>query len=404
MATFAYTAKDKKGELKKGTLIAADQSSAAANLIDKGLTPILVKEEVAKTASGLNLRLPFGSRIKLVEKVIFSRQFATMINAGVPIVQSLAILEKQTTSRKFKAAIGDTAKKVEGGSTLSAALAAHPDVFSPVYVNMVKAGESGGLLDQVLDRLATQQEKDAEIVGKVRGAMIYPAVITSVTVAAFFFLMVVIVPKLSAIFEGLGGELPIYTKIMLLISSSLINYGLFLLAGLVVMVVLFIRFVRTPSGKRVFDRFLLRLPIFGQIIVKVNIARFARTFGSLMSSGLSVLDALQSTATALNNTVFQDGLKEVAKEVKAGKPISETIAKNEVFPPIVAQMLAVGEETGQLDSILIKLAEFYEKEVDAVIAGLTSIIEPILILVLGGMVGFIVISVFGPLSSLNEAI
>lgn len=406
MASFAYTARDKGGKIQKGSVSALDQPAAAAALLDRGLVPILVKSDI-KAAGGMavgKFKFKLGQKVKTAEKVIFSRQFATMINAGVPIAQSLHILEEQTTSKHFKTVLSAVGKRVEGGSTLSGALAEHPDIFSPIYVNMVKAGEAGGLLDQVLERLATQQEKDAEIVSKVKSAMIYPGVITTVTVGAFVFLMTVIVPKLAVIFDGLGGQLPWYTKLMLGISHALLNYGVYIGAGFFAAGFFLTRFLHTPHGKKLFDTLLVHAPIIGPIVIKVNVARFARTFGSLMASGISVLDALNATSTALGNTVFQDCLKEISKEVKAGKTISEPLKKMKVFPPIVGQMVAVGEETGELDKILVKLADFYEREVDTVVSGITSIIEPILIIVLGGMVGFIVVSVFGPISELSNSV
>ncbi|HSH31781.1 MAG TPA: type II secretion system F family protein [Candidatus Saccharimonadales bacterium] len=406
MATFAYTARDKTGAVMKGSLFALDRATAAANLIEKGLAPILVKEESPAGSKRFALPANFGlgQKVKLKDKVIFSRQFATMVNAGVPMSKSLSILKEQTVSKKLQAVVGDLAKRVEGGSALAAALEAHPEVFSSVYINMVKAGETGGILDDVLNRLAIQQEKDAEIVSKVRGAMIYPSVVTSATIAAFVFLMTSIVPKLGTIFEGLGAELPIYTRILLGTSKALTQYGIFIALALGGAGFLLARYIKTKSGKKQFDALLLKAPIFGNIVSKVNIARFARTFGSLMSSGISVLDALGATASALGNSVFKQGLEAVAVEVKNGKPIAECLRRNPNFPPIVAQMIAVGEETGQLDEILLKLAEFYEKEVDSIIAGMTSIIEPILIMVIGAMIGFIIVSVFGPLSALSTAI
>ncbi len=406
MGQFSYSARDKSGAIKKGSLFAADRPAATAALTEQGLTPILVKElEAKKGGKGLLGGLSLGGgKVKLQDKVIFSRQFATMINAGVPIVQSLNILRQQSESKKLKKTVAEVAKQVEGGGTLAAALAAHPDVFNPIYVNMVKAGETGGILDQVLDRLATQQEKDAEVVSKVRSAMIYPAVITTATVSAFFFLMTVIVPKLSSIFESVGAQLPIYTKIMLAISGFLVKDWYIVIGGFVAAVIAFMRWHKTTNGKRTVDRLMLKAPIFGPILVKVNVARFARTFGSLMASGISVLDAINATKTALGNTVYQDELAIVAQKVKNGRPMSEHIRESKHFPAIVGQMLSVGEETGQLDSILLKLAEFYEKEVDTVVSGITSIIEPILIMVLGGMVGFIVISVFGPISSIGNSV
>lgn len=406
MSSFNYTAKDKTGSLKNGIIQALDRSSAASSLLEKGLVPVLIKENGTGPSGAKRGLLSglLGNKVKLQDKVIFSRQFATMINAGVPIVQSLAILREQTESKKLGLALRHVSTQVEGGSTLANALEAHADVFSPIYINMVRAGETGGILDQVLDRLAIQQEKDAEIVGKVKGAMIYPAVITTATIAAFFFLMTVIVPKLGAIFKDLGGELPIYTKIMLGISDVLVHQGIFIIAGFGVAGFVAVRWAKTPGGKKKIDYTLIKLPIIGPILVKVNVARFSRTFGSLMASGISVLEAINATASALGNTAYKDDLHEVALQVKNGKPMSEPLKASKHFPAIVAQMVAVGEETGQLDEILLKLAAFYEKEVDSVVEGLTSIIEPILIIVLGGMVGFIVISVFGPLSNISNSV
>lgn len=405
MATFSYTAHNKRGEMQKGTVVAMDQSGAAANLNERGLTPILIKLDSGKKG-GINLGFlsKFGGKVKLTDKMVFSRQFATMINAGIPISQSLSILHSQTTNKKLKEVLGDAAKKVEGGAPLSSALADHPDVFSPIYINMVKAGEAGGMLDEVLERLAVQMEKDAEIVGKIRSAMIYPSILTVVTFGAFAFLMVFLVPRMAAIFEGLNTELPWYTKLMMGISSFLVNYGLYLVVGIIFGVIMLLRYRKTEKGRRLIDKLILKLPAFGEIVVKVNVARFSRTFGSLMSSGLSVLDALNTTATALGNSVFQDAIRSISKEVKAGKTIAEPLKSMTIFPPIVSQMVSVGEETGQLDKILIKLASFYEKEVDSMVSGITSIIEPILIVTLGGLVGFIVVGVFGPLSQLSNAV
>jgi type IV pilus assembly protein PilC len=405
MGQFSYSAKDKSGIIQKGTSFAPDRAGATAALVEKGLTPILVKEMAAKGKGGGSLfgKLT-GGKIKMEDKVIFSRQFATMINAGVPIVQSLNILRQQSASAKLKSAVSDIAKQVEGGSTLGNAMSSHPDAFNDIYVNMVRAGEVGGILDQVLERLATQQEKDAKIVSKVKGAMVYPGVITTATVGAFFFLMTVIVPGLSGIFSSLGASLPWYTKALLLISNFMVHSWYLLIGGVIVVVIAFNRWHKTESGKRTIDRMMLKLPSFGPILVKVNVARFARTFGSLMASGISVLDAINATKTSLGSSVYQDELAVVAQRVKNGRPMSEYIKDSKYFPAIVGQMLSVGEETGQIDTILLKLAEFYEEEVDTVVASITSIIEPVLIIVLGGMVGFVVISVFAPISNLSSSV
>lgn len=401
MPNYTYTARDKQGKIQKGDFTATDQSAAATTLIDRGLTPIAISEK--KIKSGVSFKI--GGKVKLQDKVVFSRQFATMVNAGITISKALSILEKQTTNKSFKLALSDVSKQVEGGGALADALASHPKIFNGIYVNMVRAGETGGILDSVLDRLATQQEKDAEIIGKVRSAMIYPAVISFVTVAAFVFLMIGIVPKLAGILKDTGQELPIYTQILLFISDSLVQYGLFIGIAIGGSIGVLIYLARTnKSFRERIDILLIRMPIFGPIVVKMTMARFSRTFGSLMSSGISVLEAIESTSKALGNSVYRKRLATVAKEVKAGKNISEPLSKMSEFPPIVSQMVAVGEETGELDTVLVKLAGFYETEVDTTVSGLTSIIEPILIVVLGSLIGFIVVSVFGPLAQLSSGV
>lgn len=403
MAQFSYSAKTKSGTLQQGTLTATDRTAAMASLAKQNLTPVLVKE--AQGNKGLSMDLfAKGGKVKLKDKVVFSRQLATMVNSGVPIVQALSILSEQSESKRLKLALRDATKRVESGGTLADALAAHSDIFSNVYVNMVRAGESGGILDNILERLATQQEKDAEVVAKVRGAMIYPAVITTVAVGAFFFLMTVIVPKLSVMFEDMGGELPIYTRLLLAISNFMTQYWLLLAGAAIAAGIAFWRFNRTANGKHLVDSILVKAPIIGPIIVKVNVARFARTFGSLLSSGIAVTEALEATRSALGNSMFKDELHKVAQAIKNGKSISEPLKSSHLFPAIVAQMTMVGEETGKLDEILIKVAEFYEREVDTVVSSIASIIEPVLIIALGIMIGFIVLSVFGPISQLTNQV
>lgn len=406
MANFAYSARTKTGAIEKGTLFAADRAAATASLSEKSLTPILVKEVAVasdgKPTGGFLARFKLGAKVKMADKVIFSRQFATMINAGVPIIQSLSILKEQTESKVLSGVIADLSKQVEGGSTLANALKQHPNVFNPIYVNMVRAGETGGILDQVLDRLATQQEKDAAIVSKLKGALTYPALLFSVAIGVFFLMMTVIVPKLTSVFAQSGTKLPIYTEILMAISKFLVQYAFFIIAAVVVGIIVFKRYISTPAGKRWLDYTLIKMPIFGPILMKVNVARFSRTFSSLMSSGISVLDAINATRDAIGSTVYKDLLEETAKQVKNGRPMSEPIRASKYFPPIVGMMISVGEETGQLDDILLKLAVFYEAEVDTVVASLSSILEPIIILILGGMVGVIAVAVIGPIAALQS--
>lgn len=411
-AIFAYTARTTSGALAQGELAANDRNEALNALIKQGLTPILVKETKAagKKLSLSTMRIPLLSKfigahsVKPAEKIFFSRQLATMADSHVPIARALAILEKQSTSTAMRQAVSGLTKKVEAGATISEALADYPDVFSPVYINMVKAGEAGGILDEVLDRLATQQEKDAEIVSKVRGASIYPAVISVAAIGAFVFLMTVIVPKLSVIFEQFGSNLPIYTRIMLGVSKIVTKYWLIVIGALGAGIVLLNRWHKTKAGKKFFDKLAIGAPILGPIIIKLNTARFARTFGSLMSSGLAIVESLNITAAALGNSLFRDELLVAAEQVKNGKAVSDTLENSRIFPPIVAQMTRVGEETGQIDKVLLKLAVYYEKEVDNVVSNLTSVIEPVLIMFLGLMVGSIVLSVFGPISQLSQTV
>lgn len=402
MPHFEYTARDKTGKLVHGTTEAADRDTAATAIFAKNLTPVKISGHENK--SNLNLGMIKRKGVPMEEKVIFSRQFATMIGAGVPIIKSIAILRNQSTSPVMKDALAHILKSVEGGGTLSDALARYPNIFSPTYVSMVKAGEIGGILEQVLDRLATQIEKDHDLVSKVRGAMIYPSVIFVVMTGAFFFIMTVIVPQLAVVFAQMGGDLPWYTKSLLNLSHILTHYGILVIAAIGAVIYGLIRYRKTSSGRHFFDSLVLKLPIFGAIVRKVNLARFARTLSSLMAAGIPVLDALEVVARSLGNTIIRDDILTIAKAVKNGSSIAKPLAHSKNFPPIVSEMVAVGEETGKLDDILAKLASFYEKEVDTVVASISSIIEPILMIVMGVMVGFIVISVIGPLYQITSSI
>lgn len=404
MAIFSYIARTSTNSTQTGVVTAKDRGAALESLRIKGLVPVLVKQ------AGRKRQLNFGKlklgkkKVKSRDMVIFTRELSTMINAGVPILRSLRTLLDQTDSAVFKRTLESVTAKVEGGSPISDALGEYPKVFSLVYVNMVRAGEAGGILDQILERLAVQVEKDAEIKSKLKGAMIYPGIITFITFGAFIFLMTGIVPKLKEIFDQYNATLPLQTRIMLRISEVMQKFWPILLILSIVLIVVFVRAIRRPKGKYWFDKLTLKMPLFGKIILKVNIARFARTFSSLTTAGVAVLDGLNVTSKSLNNVIIQASLIEASKKVKNGLPISSALEEGGIFPPILTQMAAIGEETGQIDVVLAKVANFYESEVDRVIANLTSIIEPLLIVVLGGMVGLIVGSVFGPISSLTEVV
>ncbi|MBI3983668.1 type II secretion system F family protein [Candidatus Microgenomates bacterium] len=403
MASFHYTARTATGSLQQGSITAPDRASAFKALTQHKLTPVLIKE--AQPHGLHRLKLPgFGSKVKGRDLVIMTRQLATMVNAGVPLVRCLETLNQQTQSANLKKALAAIVAKVEDGAPLSEALAAHPKVFSVVFINMVKAGETGGILDQILDRLAFQMEKDHAIRGKVKGALIYPGVIMSATFGAFYFLMTGIVPKLKEIFDQFGGQLPIHTRLMLATSGFLQKYGWLVMLLGIGGIILLVRLTRRPKGRKIWHRLILRLPIFGNIVRKVNVARFARTFSSLTSAGVPVLDGLTVTAQALKNVVISQGIMAATEKVKNGQPISASLEESRIFPDMVWQMIAVGEETGEVDKVLGKVADFYEEEIDRVVGSLTSVLEPLLIIFLGGLVGLIIASVFGPISSLSNIV
>ncbi len=397
MALYNYTA-TRDNKTSKGIIEAGSKEAAIVTLTKQGLRPIVVTETKGK-------RIKKRGSVKQKELVVFTRQLSTMISAGVPMTRAFATLQTQTENKYFKNVIGGISKDIEGGGSLAEALAKYPNAFSEVYVNMVRAGEAGGILDDILKRLATQVEKDASIRKKIKSASAYPIVIFSVTIVAFFGIMIVVIPKLGKIITDLGGpdaQLPIYTRAMLSMSGFMQKNAIFLGAVIIISTFLIRRYIKTPKGKYKFHALLLRTPVMKTIITKIAIARFSRTFASLMSSGVTVLDALEVTGSAMGNKVIEAELKLAAKEVKNGKQLSEPLSKSQHFPPIVAQMLAIGEETGEIDTILLKVADFYEEEVDAVIDGISSLIEPVMIIVLGGMVGLIAASVMGPIASLSN--
>lgn len=409
---FTYKARTQDGKTVSGSAEATNKQALIGLLHKQGLQPILIKAR--KRGRTANVFGP-SKKVKLSELVIFTRQLATMIGAGVPLARSLNALQNDAANPYFHDVLQGVTKDVESGIPLADALGKYPNVFSDVYTNMVNAGEEGGILDEILKRLATQVEQDASIRKKIKSAMAYPVVILVITIVAFFGIMLFVVPKLGAILLSLGGpnaKLPIYTQVLLNMSnfctkSSVIPHVpnlFFILALAGVGGFYLLRYIKTPIGKYQFHSFLLKIPIIKVVILKIAVARFSRTFASLMGAGVSVLDALDITGAAIGNKVIEKELKEAAIEVRNGKPLSEPISKSEHFPPIVAQMLLVGEETGQIDTVLTKIADFYEEEVAVLIDGLASIIEPVMIVFLGAGVGLIAASVMGPISSLSKNI
>lgn len=407
MEKFEYTAKDKSGEIKTGTITSNSKELAVENLKKQGISPIVVKKAKKKLSLDMNISFLTPKSVKTKDMVIFTRQLSTMINAGVPLVRSLSTMQQQTDNPYFKEVLSDVSKDVEGGLAFADSLAKHPKVFSDVYINMVAAGEAGGILDDILKKLAVQQEKDASIKKKIKSASIYPIVLLVITISAFFGLMLFVVPKIGKILSDLAGpdvELPKVTQIMLSISDTILTYWVFVFIIGGVSIFAFFKYIKTPKGKFAWHMVLLKAPIVSTIVRKVAIARFSRTFASLMAAGVGVIESLEVTGKAIGNVVIERELILAAKEVRNGSQLSVPLQASPYFPEIVSQMLAIGEETGEIDSILIKVADFYEEEVDALVDGLSSIIEPIMIVIMGGMVGLIAYSVMGPIASLSQNI
>lgn len=403
MEQFRYRARNRSGKIVAGEQTAERKKDVADSLFAKDMTPV----EIETASSGRPLKkmlsvLP-GGRVSLKERVIFSRQFATMIDSGIPIVRSLNVLKDQTTSKPLATALVQIAKDVESGSTLSDALARFPKIFSAVYVSMVRAGEVGGILDEVLERLADQMEKDSDLVSKVRGAMVYPALIFVVMIAALAFIMTVVIPQLTSVFDAVAVELPWNTKLLLDLSEIIRSSGIFLVVGIVAIGAVAMQlFRRNLKLKFWLHGMILRTPVLGTIVTKINLARFARTLGSLLGAGIPMLEALQTVSDSLGNVVMRDEMKQAMKSVRNGSSLAKTLQGSKVFPPIVPEMIAIGEETGELEKILMKLADFYDKEVASLVANLSSVIEPLMLIVMGSLVGFIVVSVIGPLYSLTS--
>lgn len=406
MTLFNYTAVTAKGERVIGSIESSDRANVIKSIAAQNLRPLSIEE--SGTKSGISLSNALGARkVKSDHIVIFTRQLSAMVGAGVPILRALSSLQKHAESPMLKTILANIIKDVEAGDTLADALAKYPNTFSDVYVNMVRAGEAAGILDDILKRLAHQQEKNATIRKKIKSAMTYPVVLVGITILAFFGLMLFVIPQIGNILTDLGGEdaqLPLLTQVMLGISDMLIGYWWIMLPLFGVGIYFFLRYLKTPGGKRIFHRIVLRIPGLKSIITKVAVARFSRTFSALIGAGVPVLESLSVTAKAIGNTVFEDALYKAASAVESGATLSSEIEKLTIFPPIVAQMLAVGEETGQTDTVLVKVADFFEEEVDVAIDGISSIIEPVMIVFMGGMVGVIAASVMMPIASLSTSV
>ena len=394
MASFAYDAINSQGIEISGVIHAPDLGAAREQLQLRGLLPHSMSERTGNERASSS---PF-KKVKPKSLQVFARQFATMIAAGVSVVGALVTLEEQTDDKALAEVIGDVRSEVEGGVILSKAMARHPKVFNRLFVAMVEAGESSGTLDTVLDRVATQIEKETRIKRRVKGAMVYPAVVITFACLVLTFMLLFIVPVFVKVFASLNGQLPKPTQIVMNMSYAMRHYWFIIFPAIGGIIFAFRRLKRTEQGRQVWDRFKLRIPMrIGDVVHKVALARFSRTLATLMAAGVDIIKALEITGATAGNWVVEEALANIRVRVHEGVPISQPLQEDPVFPPMVGQMVKIGEETGELDGMLGKIADFYEDEVDASIQSLTSIIEPILMIGVGIMVGTIVISMYMPM-------
>jgi len=398
--TYAYKVRDRGGKVVTGTLAGESQPLVLGRLREMGYTPITVEVQ----RQGVNRSITIRRKANLKDLAILSRQFATMVSSGLPILKALSILEQQTESKVLASAVGAVRADIEGGSSLSAALARHPKVFSDLYVAMVKSGEAGGVLEAVLERLAANLEREVTLRGKVKSAMTYPIVVAGFVSIIFMAMLLFIVPQFKSIYSSLGGKLPFLTQFLLKISDLVKHYFLIIGAIFVGAVFLIRRYIKTEPGHVQWDKLKLRLPVFGSLFRKTALARFARTLSVLNKSGVPILQGLDVVTGTVNNRVVSAAVQDVQKSVSQGESLAKPLARHSIFPPMVVQMLAVGEETGALDTMLEKVAAFYDDEVSSTVDSLTSLIEPVMIFFVGGAVGIAVIALYLPMFNIIKLI
>lgn len=400
MAVYVWVAQGRSGEMKKGETEAVNEAAVRAQLRRQGLKPARVKEK----PKDLLEMLPLRGSVKGKDVVIFSRQFSTMISAGLPLIQCLDILASQEQNKAFARIIRNIKEDIEGGSTLTDALKKYPKVFDDLFINMIAAGEAGGILDTILNRLATYLEKAMKLKRKVKGAMTYPAVVLFVSFAVITLLLVKVVPVFQSIFAGMGRELPLLTQSLIDLSSFVSNNSLYIVGAMIVAVVALVKFYQTDKGRYLFDRMVLKPPVIGPLMRRVAIAKFTRTLSTMISSGVPILDGLEITSRTAGNKIIEKALMETRKNISEGKTIAEPLAATTVFPPMVVQMIAVGEATGSLDSMLTKIADFYDDEVETAVASMTSMLEPLLMVFLGGVVGGMIVAMYLPIFQIGSIV
>ncbi len=399
MAVFAYEGKTAQGEVRKGKIDAPDQTSARNKLREMRISASSLTESKSALDFQINIPMPafLKPRVQLRDLVIFSRQFATMIDSGLPLVQCLDILSNQSENPTMRDQLRVVKEKVEGGNTFAESLKAFPDTFDDLYVNLVAAGEVGGMLDTIMNRLAAYLEKNQKLIRQVKGAMTYPIIVVAVSAVVIALLLTKVVPTFKDMFEDFGSALPAPTQFVVTLSEWLTANILYVIVGMILGFMAFGRFIATPKGKYIFHSTLLKLPLFGDIIVKVGVARFCRTLSTMLSSGVPILEALDICSRTAGNVVIEEAIQGAGKSISEGRTISEPLLESKVFPKMVCQMVGVGEATGALDVMLGKIADFYDEEVDVAVEALTSSMEPLIMAFLGVIVGGLVIAMYMPI-------
>jgi type IV pilus assembly protein PilC len=404
MATmYAYKVRDKTGKMLEGELEAESTTLVANRLRQLGYVPVSIDKKAIGMNTEINISL-FKPKVKLKDVAVFCRQFATMINSGLQILRALSILEEQTESKALAQIVREVRIDIEKGTSITQAFGRHPKAFNRLFVSMLKAGETGGVMDSVLIRLAETIEKQVELRGKIKSALTYPVAVFVLVLLIVAAMLLFIVPTFATLYDGLGGTLPLPTRLLLLVSGILTRYFfiVILLAGVGVYALK--RYVKTERGRDVKDRLVLKVPLFGKLFHKTAVVRFSRTLSVLQAAGVPILESLSITAETCNNTVMARAIGEIQEGVKVGDGIAKTMVKHEIFPPMVTQMTAVGEETGAIDEMLGKVADFYEQEVEAMVDALTSLLEPLMICVLGGAVGGMVVALYMPMFNIINLI
>ena len=395
-STYAYKVRDRGGKVVEGTLDGDSQTAIVGRLREMGFTPLTIVEQKEKLGAK-EFQLPWKKKVKQKEIAVMSRQFATMINSGLSLLRALNILAGQTDNKQFAAVLADIRNDVEKGQALSVAMAKHPKTFGRLYISMIRAGETGGVLDKALLKLAETLEKEVELRHKIKSAMTYPVVVACLVVIIFVAMLVFVVPTFKNLYTELGGTLPLPTRLLIGVSDIAKKFFLVWVALSVGSVWALKRFIATEAGRAKWDAIKLRMPIFGKLVHKTALSRYSRTLSSLMRSGVPILQALDIVKDTVNNAVVAKAVGEVQTAVKEGSSMTKPLEQSDIFPSMVVQMMAVGEETGALDEMLEKIADFYDQEIDATVAALTSLIEPLLIVIMGGGVGSMVVALYMPM-------